>query len=52
MFDGIDVHVTVFLVEVGDLVRCIGDVASRALLKELHLSRNGAVVEPMVKGRH
>ena len=45
-------HATGVLTESGDLVGLIGDVTSRELLMEVELSNYGAVVEPMVKGRH
>ena len=38
------------LAEVGNLVSCIGDVASCVLLKEVDIYEYGSVVEPMVEG--
>ena len=51
VFNGGSLCETGALIELGDLVSCIGDVASRALLGEVELSDDGAVVEPMIEGR-
>ena len=51
VFDGGIMRTTEILTEVGDLVSHIVNVASHDLIKEVGLSDNGAVVEPMVEGR-
>ena len=47
MIDGVAVCVAGVFVESGELVSCIGDVASCALIEEANLYDNGYVVEAM-----
>ena len=51
VIDGSSVCIMGVLVELGDLVSHIQDVASRTIIKEIEISDNGKFVEPMVKGR-
>ena len=51
MLNGGAVRAAGALAESGHLVSPIGDVALRALLKEVDLSNNRALVEQMVEGR-
>ena len=49
VLDVVAVRVTGFLAESGDLLSHIGDAASCALLEEVEISYDRAVVEPMVE---
>ena len=51
VLDGGALPTTGVLTESGDLVSCIGDVASCAIPEKVDISDDGAVVEPMVEGR-
>ena len=51
VFDGGDVHSMMVLAEARDLVSCIVNVSSRALIEEVEFSNNRKVLEPMVEGR-
>ena len=51
VIDGGSMCIMGVLVELGDLVSRIQDVASRTIIKEIEISDNGKFVEPMVKGR-
>ena len=51
VLDGGTMCATGLLAESGDLVSFIEDSALRALLEEVEISDNGAVVELMIKGR-
>ena len=51
MLDGSIVRATGVLVESGDLVSLIGYATVRAIIEEVDIYNNGAVVEPIVEGR-
>ena len=51
VLDGSIVRATGVLVESGDLVSLIGYATVRAIIEEVDIYNNGAVVEPIVEGR-